>query len=82
MNINLLIVYLNGTKKEVSAGAADIVAFEEKFDLSIARLEQNVKLTHLFFLAWHTEKRTGDTKDDFNKWLETVGSIEAQEVKK
>jgi|TARA_R110001606_G_scaffold328137_1_gene475179 hypothetical protein len=82
MNINLLIVYLDGNKKDVSAGAADIVAFEEKFDLSIARLEQNVKLTHLFFLAWHTEKRTGATKDDFNKWLELVSSIEAQEVKK
>jgi hypothetical protein len=82
MNINLLITYLDGNKKDISAGASDIVAFEEKFDLSIARLEQNVKLTHLFFLAWHTEKRTGATKEDFNKWLESVSSIEAQAAKK
>ena len=82
MQINLRIVYADGTNKDVSAGASDIVAFEEKFDLSIARLEQNVKLTHLFFLAWHSEKRTGAVKDDFTKWLETVDNIEAQEVKK
>lgn len=82
MNINLLIVYLDETRKNISAGASDIVAFEEKFDLSIAKLQQNVKLTHLFFLAWHAEKRTGATKDDFTKWLEGVSSIEAQDVKK
>jgi len=82
LNINLRIVYLDGTTKDSSAGASDIVAFEERFDLSIAKLQQNVKLTHLFFLAWHTEKRTGAIKDTFEKWLEGVSSIEAQDAKK
>lgn len=82
MNINLRITFSDGTSKVVTAGAADIVAFEQHFDLSIARLEQNVKLTHLFYLAWHSENRTKATTDSFEQWLENVAGIEADEVKK
>lgn len=82
MLINLQVTYADGTKKEVAAGASDIVAFESKFDLSIARLEQNIKLTHLFFLAWHAEHRKGETKDTFEKWLESIELVEAAETKK
>jgi hypothetical protein len=77
MLINLQITYADGTKKEAKAGAPDIVAFETKFDLSIARLESNIRLTHLFFLAWNVEKRTGGTTEDFEKWLESVELVEA-----
>lgn len=80
--INLQVTYADGTTKQVEAGAADIVAFETKFDLSIARLEKDFRLTHLFFLAWAVEKRTGATKDEFDKWLESVTLVEAAEQKK
>lgn len=80
--INLQITYADGTTKQVEAGASDIVAFETKFDLSIARLEKDFRLTHLFFLAWAVDKRTGATKDEFEKWLETVTLVEAAEQKK
>lgn len=80
--INLQVTYADGTTKQVEAGAADIVAFETKFDLSIARLEKDFRLTHLFFLAWAVEKRTGVTKDEFDKWLESVTLVEAAEQKK
>lgn len=82
MNINLQINYLDGTEKQVTAQAADLVAFETKFDLSIARLEKEVKLTHLLFIAWNVEKRTGATKDEFEPWTETVSGIEALAQKK
>lgn len=82
MNINLQISFADGTTKVVTAGAADIVAFEQHFDLSIARLEQNVKLTHLFYLAWHSEKRSKATDKSFELWLEDVAGIEAEQVKK
>ena len=82
MQINLRITYEDGIAKDVSANAADIVAFETHFELSIARLEQNVKLTHLLFLAWHAEKRTGATDKTFEEWLEKVDSIEAKDSKK
>lgn len=81
MNINLLVTFADGSTKEVSAQAPDIVAFESKFDLSVARLESNIRITHLFYLAWHSLKRAGE-KLEFEAWLETVANIEAQPVKK
>ena len=82
MQINLQVTFNDGSAKDIEAKAVDIVAFESKFDLSIARLEQNIKMTHLFFLAWNVEKRTGGTTAEFEKWLETVDSIEATQPKK
>ena len=38
MNFNLLVTFLDGTNREVSGIAADLVAFEAHFDLSVARL--------------------------------------------
>ena len=40
MRINLLVELNDGTKQEVTASAIDLVRFEEKYDLSIAKLEQ------------------------------------------
>jgi len=83
MKINLQVTYLDKTKKEVTAVAADLVAFETKFNLSIASLQTDTKLTHLFFLAYSVEKRTKAIKDlDFEQWLETIESVEAGDSKK
>lgn len=80
--INLRVFYLDGTEEDVTAIAADLVAFEAKFDLSVARLEQEIKLSHLFFIAWHVLKRQGLT-EEFEKWLERVSIVtEASEQKK
>ena len=77
MNFNLLVTLLDGTSTEVTGVAADLVAFESHFDLSVARLNSEVKITHLLYLAWHVLKRTGQTKDTFEKWVETVDKVEA-----
>ena len=82
MNINLQVTFNDETEKTITATAADLVAFETKFDLSVAQLEKQVKLTHLLFIAHNAERRSGDTKLDFEKWTETVQSIEASEAKK
>jgi len=82
MIINLQIGYTDNTTKEIAAKASDIVAFEERFDISMASLQNEVRLTHLLFLAWHSEKRTGVTKENFEKWVDSVESIEAVEPKK
>ena len=84
MNLNLLLTYNDGTEKTVTAKAADFVAFEAHFDISIARLQDNMKLTHLFFLAWNIERRTGEiAKDmDFDKWIDTVDMVQAADSKK
>jgi hypothetical protein len=82
MNINLQVTFTDQTAKEVSANAADMVAFEREFDLSVARLEKEVKLTHLLFMAWHAEKRTKSTTLQFEPWTETIEAIEATGSKK
>lgn len=79
---DLRVVYLDGNEETVTAIAADLVAFEAKFDLSIARLQHEVRLTHLFFLAWHVLKRGGKTKDEFDKWVESVSIVTEAEAKK
>jgi hypothetical protein len=81
MNFNLLITFLDGTNREVSGIAADLVAFEAEFDLSVSRLNQDMKITHLLWLAWHSLKRAGDTKDVFQKWVESVEGVEASNPK-
>jgi hypothetical protein len=75
MKINLQITFEDGTTKSVTCNAADLVAFEDKFNVSISALGAETKLSHLLFLAWHSEKRTGGTKDQFDKWLESVASV-------
>lgn len=82
MNLNLQITYLDGSDKLLTAIAADLIAFESKFDLSIARLDKEVRLTHLLFIAWSVEKRTKATELEFEAWSETVAGIEAQAPKK
>lgn len=82
MNFTLAIHYLGKDEPKVVNGiAADIVAFETKFDISMSRLQKDVKLTHLMFLAYAVEKRTGATTDEFEKWLETVEIVTADSPK-
>lgn len=82
MQFNLHITFADQNKKVITANVADLIAFEEKFNLSVARLEKEVKLTHLLFLAWHSEKRTKATALEFDAWVETVEGVEAEEAKK
>lgn len=75
MKINLQVQFEDGTSKEITANAADLVAFEDKFNISIARLGAESKLSHLMFLAWHASKRQKMTDKPFEAWLETVENI-------
>lgn len=80
MKINLRIEFVSGEEKEIICSAADIVRFENKFDLSVAVLESNVKLTHLLFLAWSSEVRSKSTTKEFDVWIDDVASIKASET--
>ncbi len=80
--INLRIDFIDGSSAEVTAIAADLIAFESKFDLSVARLQNEIRLTHLFFLAYNVQKRTGVTKDEFEKWVESVSMVAEASAKK
>jgi hypothetical protein len=82
MKINLSVTYNDRTAKELVAQAADLVAFETKFDISVAKLEKEVRWTHICFLAWHVDKRTAGTKLEFDDWLESVAEVGFGETKK
>ena len=75
MKINLQLEFNNGEKKDIVANAADMVAFENKFETSVATLSADPRMSYLFFLAWHSEKRTGSTTESFEKWLETIEMV-------
>jgi hypothetical protein len=75
MKLNLQITYSDGSSKEIEATTADMVAFEEKFNVSVAKLGADTRIGWLLYLAWHAEKRTGATKDSYEKWLESVESM-------
>ena len=77
MKINLQLTYENGEERDIVCNAADMVAFEDKFNVSIASLTNEPKMSYMLYLAWHSEKRSGGTKDSFEKWLETVDMVGA-----
>ena len=79
MRINLRVELTNGESKEITCSARDLVAFEDKFNRSVAKLESEFKLTDLLFLAWHSEHRRKETKKDFDAWSDDVEQIGVSE---
>ena len=76
MKITLQITFLDGSVRDVLVSAADMVAFEDKYNLSIARLEE-ARIGWLLFLAWHSEQRRKQTDKNYDEWIELVETIGA-----
>lgn len=82
MKINLEIEYSSGDKVEAVCSAPDIVKFEDHFNIAITKAAQEMKLTHLLFLAHASLSRTKQTDLDFDKWTESVESVGAIDAPK
>jgi hypothetical protein len=85
MKLNLQIKFTDNPDefKQVVCNPSDMIKLETKFDISIASLEANLKVTHLLFLAWASETRTKATTESFEEWVDTIESISpADEQKK
>jgi hypothetical protein len=84
MKINLQITYSDkpSEPKQITCLASDMVKFESKFDISVADLDKNLKITHLLFLAWASETRSKGTTKTFEEWVDTVDSVEPAESPK
>jgi len=80
LKLNLRIEFIDGNAKDVTCSASDLVAFENKYDLSVTRLGEESKLGHLLFLAWHSEHRSKATALEFEAWIETVATVGASDV--
>jgi hypothetical protein len=78
MKLTLRIEFADGTHKDVLVSAADMVAFEDRFNVSIARLD-DPRIGWLLFLAWHSEQRRKQTTLEYETWLDSVESIGATE---
>ena len=78
MKITLQITFLDGTISEVVVSASDMVAFEDKFNLSVAKLGE-ARISWLLFLAWHSEKRRKVTDKPYEEWIDLVESVGASE---
>ncbi len=75
MKINLRVEYVSGESLDVSATAPDLVAFEDKFNLSVTKLESEMKFTHLVWLAWTSLNRQKLVVKEFDSWLADVASV-------
>lgn len=76
MKLTLRIEFADGTSKDVLVSAADMVAFEDKFNVSIAKLD-DPRIGWLLYLAWHSEKRRQQTTLEYEAWLDVVESVGA-----
>jgi len=76
MKINLRITYDDGSAVETAATTADLVAFEDHFNRSVAKLEVELRLTDICWLAWHSQRRKDQTALEFHPWLETIDGVE------
>ena len=76
MRLDLRITYNDGSAVDTAATTADLVAFEEHFNRSVARLEAELRLTDVCWLAWHSQRRKEQTALEFHPWLETVDGVE------
>jgi len=53
---------------------------ERTWNRSVAKLEEELRLTDIAWLAWHSEKRRGKTTEPFDPaWLNLVETVEIAE---
>ena len=82
MRMNLAIEMADGNTQEVTASAADIVKFEDKFNIAITKAAQDMRLIHLLFLAHSALSRTKQTDLDFDAWTQSVDGVGAVDTPK
>lgn len=81
MKIALTVEFINGDKEDVVAAFPDFVAFERTWQRSVARLDSDLRLTDLAWLAWHSLTRLKKTALKFDpEWVSTVVSCNPTEV--
>jgi hypothetical protein len=80
MKIELKVKFINGQTANVDAMFPDFIAFEKERRRSVVKLEADMQLTDLAWLAWHSEKRRGSTTLKFEPdWVSTVEAVEVRD---
>lgn len=77
----MTVVYNDGKEKTVDAVFPDFVAFERTWSRSVTKFEQELRLTDLAWLAWHSEHRRKETTQPFEPaWINDVSEIKIAET--
>ena len=79
MKVNLRVTYNDNKVEEVNATMRDLVAYEDKFTKSVAKIESDFRITDLVWIAWHWLPRQEKTEKSFDDWCDDVDTIEASE---
>jgi hypothetical protein len=67
----------DGTTTEFEITPRTVVAFERYFKVGLASAFTNdQKMEHLYWLAWDSERVSGNVVPLFDKWLETIVSVD------
>lgn len=81
MQIDFAIKYKTSAAPErITTEIVDMIAFEEHFNLSIATLGDEPRMSHLSWLAWHAAHRQGKTQLEFMEWASTLEDITGEEA--
>ena len=70
MKMHLRVTNGDGSAAEVTISAADFVAFESQFNRSVAKFQEEFRLTDMYWLAWHSLRRSDRSLPDFGDWLD------------
>lgn len=70
MKMHLRVTNADGSAADVTVSAADLVAFESEFNRSVARFQDEFRLTDMYWLAWHASRRFNSSLPEFTDWLE------------
>lgn len=70
MKMNLRVKYDDGSTVDAVVSAVDFVAFEREFNKSVTKFQENMMLTDVYWLAWHSMQRKDKNIGNFNDWLE------------
>jgi hypothetical protein len=72
MATTLRIIDLDEQARDVRVIAADLIAFEQKFEIAASRIEE---FQHMAWLAWKAEHRSKATTLAFEAWAESVDIV-------
>lgn len=80
MKLELKVTFNDGSTKDVDAVFADFVAFERTWNKSVAKLDEDLRLTDIAWLAWHSLFRTHAVAIPFDPdWINTIELVGVRE---
>jgi len=76
MKLAMIVKPIDGEQYEVIARFGDFVAFERTWNRSVAKFENEMRLTDIAWLAWQVSKRIGRTQAAFDpEWIQSVDEV-------